>query len=92
MIFVDDVAAAFEAAVIKPFEGAHAFTLCGEQADVPEIVAGIRQQAPGAAIDWAGPALPMAEAITPGDTEPVLGALPRTSLAEGLARTIAHYR
>ncbi len=92
MIFVDDVAAAFEAAVIRPFEGAHAFSMLGQVADVPEVVAQIRSHIPDADISWEGPPIPMHPFLKPGPMEEVLGPLPRTDLASGIARTIAHYR
>ncbi|MGH1361897.1 MAG: NAD-dependent epimerase/dehydratase family protein [Burkholderiaceae bacterium] len=92
MIFVDDVAAAFEAAVIRPFDGAHAFSLAGELTDMPDLIAAIRKHIPDAAIDCTGPRIPMTSEMIASDTDAVLGKLPHTSLDEGLARTIAHYR
>jgi UDP-glucose 4-epimerase len=92
LIHVDDVAAAFEAAVIRDFEGAHAFSLVGEIADVDTVIETIRGHVPGARIDATGEPIPMAVVLKPGDTQPVLGDLPRTPLADGIARTIAHYR
>ena len=92
MIFVDDVAAAFEAAVIKSYRGAHAFSLSGELVDMPELIAGIRQHIPDAVIDSIGPQIPMTAEMTASDTREVLGSLPHTTLADGLARTIDHYR
>lgn len=92
LIHVDDVAAAFEAAVLRDLEGAHAFSLVGEVADVGRVVAAIRREVPDARIDAEGEPIPMAAVLKPGDTGPVLGDLPRTGLDEGIARTIAHYR
>ncbi|MDF1790940.1 MAG: NAD(P)-dependent oxidoreductase [Thalassobaculaceae bacterium] len=92
MIFVDDVAAVFEAAATRVFDGAHAFSLVGEVADVSAIAAGIRAHVPGAEIDWSGPPLPLHPVIAPSPIEVVLGALPHTTLADGLAQTIAFHR
>ncbi len=93
MIFVDDVAAVVEAAATRPVDGAHAFSLVGQVADVDEIAAGIRTLVPDAAIDWSGPPLPLHPVIAPSPTiGSVLGPLPRTSLADGLTRTVAFYR
>jgi len=92
MIFVDDVAAAFAAAVLQPFEGAHAFSLVGEGVDVADIAAAISACVAGAEIDWDGPPVPVHPMITPGAVEDLLGPLPHTSLADGLEQTVAHYR
>lgn len=92
MIYVDDVAAVFEAAATRSFDGAHAFSLVGEVADVTEITAGIKGLVPGAKIDWAGPPLPLHPVIAPSRIAAVLGTLPHTSLAEGLAKTVAFYQ
>ncbi len=92
MIFVDDVAAAFEAAVIKSYTGAHVFSLAGELVDMPDLIAGIQKQIPDAIIDYNGPRIPMTSEMIASDTREILGSLPHTSLQDGLARTIAHYR
>lgn len=92
MIFVDDVAAAFEAAATQDFTGAHALTLTGERADVEAIAATIRALVPGAEIDWDGPEIPITPDLVRGPVEDLLGPLPRTGLAEGLEKTVAHYR
>lgn len=92
MIYVDDVAAVFEAAATRPFEGAHAFSLVGEVADVGAIADGIRSHVPGAQIDWSGPPLPLHPIIAPSPIETVLGDLPHTPLADGLAGTVTFYR
>lgn len=92
MIYVDDVAAVFEVAATRPFEGAHAFSLVGEVADVSTIASGIRALVPEAAIDWSGPPLPLHPVIAPSPIGAVLGDLPHTPLADGLAQTVAFYR
>lgn len=92
LIFVDDVAAVCEAAILKPFEGAHAITLSGEMVDVSAIADAIRDQVPGAKIDWNGPLLPIPAKMERTPTEDLLGPLPHTSLKDGVAQTIAHYR
>jgi UDP-glucose 4-epimerase len=92
MIFVDDVAAAFEAALLRSYAGAHVFNLRGEIATIDQIIEMIRRLVPGAALSAAGDPLPVAAEIEAHDTETVLGRLPRTALADGLARTVAFYR
>ncbi|MCR9072511.1 MAG: NAD-dependent epimerase/dehydratase family protein [Alphaproteobacteria bacterium] len=92
MIYVDDVAAVFEAAATRSFEGAHAFSLVGEVADVSEIAAGIRHHVPNAVIDWCGPPLSLHPVIAPSPIGAVLGELPHTPLIDGLGRTVAFYQ
>ena len=92
MIFVDDVAAAFEVAALTPFEGAHVFSLTGEVADVSDIVAGICNVIPDANVGWNGPVLPIHPVIAPCAVEALLGPLPRTSLLDGLRKTIDYYQ
>lgn len=92
MIFVDDVAAAFEAALLRDYAGAHVFNLRGEIATIEAIIETIRGLVPGAALSAAGAPLPVAAEIEAHDTAAVLGPLPRTTLADGIARTVAFYR
>lgn len=92
MIFVDDVAAAFAAAAARPVRGAHVFNLRGEVVSVPRIIAEIEALVPGARISATGAGLPVAAHIAAHDPTPVLGTLPHTSLRDGLARTVQHYR
>ena len=92
MIFVDDVAAAFEAAAVRPFEGAHAFSLVGEMVEVADIVAAIEKVAPDAEISFEGPPIPVHPNIIPGAVEKLLGTLPHTSLTDGIRRTVTHYQ
>ncbi|WP_332684487.1 NAD-dependent epimerase/dehydratase family protein [Bosea sp. (in: a-proteobacteria)] len=92
MIYVDDVAAAFEAALFSDVPGAHAFNLAGKVATIAEIIAEIGRQVPGARISSEGVPMPIAAELAPDDIATVLPDLPQTSLAEGLAATIAYYR
>jgi UDP-glucose 4-epimerase len=91
MIFVDDVAAAFEAALLRPIEGAHVFNLRGEVANVVRIIEEIRRNRPGAMLKSEGEPLPVAAVLEPQDHSAILGDLPRTGLVEGIARTILFY-
>ncbi|PMR67555.1 NAD-dependent epimerase/dehydratase family protein [Halomonas heilongjiangensis] len=91
-IFVGDVAAAFEAAVTRDYSGAHVFNLRGETASVAALIAEIRRQAPEAALEAAGEALPIHAELEASELSPVLGDLPRTTLRDGLSRTLDFYR
>ncbi|ACC75158.1 NAD(P)-dependent oxidoreductase [Paraburkholderia phymatum] len=92
-VFADDVAAAYEAALLRDVEGAHAFTLAGEIASVQTVIDRIGTIVPDARIDAAGAALPIATAF-PRDPalERLLPNLPQTSLEAGLRQTVAFYR
>ncbi|MEM5339373.1 NAD-dependent epimerase/dehydratase family protein [Paraburkholderia azotifigens] len=92
-VFADDVAAAYEAALLRDIEGAHAFTLAGEIASVASVIDRISAIVPDASIDAAGAPLPIATAF-PHDPalDRLLPGLPHTSLDEGLRQTVAFYR
>ena len=91
MIFVDDVAAAFEAALLRPVTGAHVFNLRGEVASVEAIIAEIRKLGP------APGSRPRARPCRSSPRSPPM-TWPRCwvrcrppSLAEGLRRTVGFY-
>ncbi|MBB4000183.1 NAD-dependent epimerase/dehydratase family protein [Aureimonas pseudogalii] len=92
LVFAGDVAAAFAAAATRNLEGAHAVSLGGSVVDVPDIVAAIEAEVPGAVIGFEGPAVPMASNIAGAGDATILGLAPRTTLRDGIARTVAHYR
>jgi nucleoside-diphosphate-sugar epimerase len=92
LIFVDDVAAAFEAALTRPVEGAHAFTLLGEVAHVDTVISEIARLCPDAMLTAEGPPVPIKAHLAATDTQPVLGTLPLTPLTDGLKRTIEFYQ
>jgi UDP-glucose 4-epimerase len=92
LVYADDVAAAFEAAMLREPDGAHVFNLEGEVAGTRDVAAEIIRQVPGARVDVSGPPLPMPTHMLKDDLDIVLPGLPKTSLADGLARTIAFYR
>jgi UDP-glucose 4-epimerase len=92
MLFVDDVAAAFEAAMRRPIKGAYAFNLVGEVATVEQVMEGIRRHVPQAALAESGPMLPTMSPERDFNLASVLGNLPHTTLSDGLARAIDFYR
>jgi nucleoside-diphosphate-sugar epimerase len=91
-LHVDDIAAAFEAAALTKLSGARVLNVRGEVASVDRLIAQIHGVVPGAALSAAGPRLPVAAHIAAGELDAMLPGLPRTSLAAGVAATIAHYR
>lgn len=92
LVHVDDVAAAYEAAVLHAPDGAHVFNLNGVSASTSEVVEEIRRIAPGARISASGPRLLMPERLADDDLDRVLPGLPKTDLRDGLAQTIRWYR
>ncbi|RAR61177.1 nucleoside-diphosphate-sugar epimerase [Paraburkholderia unamae] len=93
LVFADDVAAAYEAALLRDFEGAHAFTLAGEMTPVATLIERIEAIAPGARIDASSPPLPIATAFLHDPAlARLLPGLPQTSLENGLRETVAFYR
>src|SRR5690606_22247437 len=90
--FVAHVAAAPAPAAPRAYPGAHAFSLGGACEDVSDVSRAIRSEIPGAKIDFAGEAVPMAPHIAATDNERLLGAIPVTPLGDGIAQTVAHYR
>jgi len=91
-VFAQDAAAAFVAAATQPRTGAQAFSLVGQMADVTEVAQEIMAQAPGVRIAVDGPPVPMSAAITDTAFGALLPSTPLTSLHDGIARTLAHYR
>jgi nucleoside-diphosphate-sugar epimerase len=89
LVHVDDVVHAFAAALLPRRAGAFVFDLPGVVVAMEEVAAEIARQVPGARIGVKGPPLPIAPDITPPDFDDVLGPLPTTTLAAGIAATLA---
>jgi len=92
LVFVDDVVAAFEAALRREPDGAHVFNLPGEVASNDDVVAAVHAVVPGAKISVDGPVLPFAEDIGEGELRRVFSDMPATSLRDGIRRTVELYR
>ncbi|WP_399697525.1 NAD-dependent epimerase/dehydratase family protein [Xenophilus sp.] len=93
LVYVDDAAGAFEHALLDaPARGAEVFNLAGTVHTVDEVIAEIRRQVPDARIDASGPPLGIAAGIGEDGLDAWFPNRPRTSLAEGIAATLAHYR
>ena len=91
LVFVGDVVAAYEAALLREPDGAHVFNLPGQVASNADVVEAIRAVKPDARISIEGPALPFKADIGEGDLRTVFPALPSTSLRDGIHRTIELY-
>lgn len=92
MIYVEDVADAYRAALMRDPVSAEVHNLVGEIATTEEVVAAICGIVPDARITVGGPNLPFTPDIPDGDVFQKFPMLRKTSLQNGIARTIAHYR
>lgn len=92
LVFVDDVAAAYEIAAHRAPDGAHVVNMVGMVATNDDVVAEIRRVVPDARITVSGPVPQFAPNVDPGDVARILPGVPATSLRDGIAQTIAFYR
>jgi nucleoside-diphosphate-sugar epimerase len=92
MVYVDDVAAAYEAASRTELAGAHTMNLTGQVATMDEVAADIRRIVPGADIRVDGPALPSGAGAANEWGNGVLPLGRERTLDEGLAETVEFYQ
>lgn len=91
MVYVDDVAAAYCAAVQADLNGAYTMNLPGQVASMDDVASLIREQVPTADIRVAGSPLPSAYGVANDWSNGVLQLPPETSLRDGIRQTIAFY-
>jgi UDP-glucose 4-epimerase len=92
LVFVDDVAAAYEAALLRAPDGAHVFNNAGETVSNEDVVAAIKLVVPDAQITVSGPPLSIIPTIDRSNIDEVLPGLPTTRLADGIRQTVEFYR
>jgi nucleoside-diphosphate-sugar epimerase len=94
MQYADDVARTFIRAARAPFEGAAVFNLRGSVVTMAEVVAVIEAVEPSSRgqISFEDRPLPFPEEADESAIVAALGPLPHTSLAEGIAATMATFR
>ena len=92
MVYVDDVAAAYEAAVKSTFTGAHTLNLTGHIATMQEVVAAIHLVVPNANVRCEGPPLPSAADSVNEYNNGLLPLGAERSLLEGVRETIHYYQ
>lgn len=92
--FAPDVGRAFALAARAATEGACVANFPGEAASMAEVVAAIEAAAPAVSgkVTWVDEPLPFPQRLEATLLERLLGPLPRTPLAEGVRRTIEHFR
>lgn len=91
--FVPDVGRAFALAARAAVDGARVANFPGEPSTMEQVVSAIQAAAPAAAgrITFADERLPFPESLEASLLEELIGPLPRTTLADGVRRTIEHY-
>jgi len=92
--YADDAAKAFIAAARAPFEGMDVFNLVGAAVHLREVVAAIEAAAPEmiGKITFEDKPLPFPEEMDGAPLARVIGQLPITPLAEGVAWTVKRFR
>ena len=90
--YAPDVARAFVLAASAAGKGAAVYNVPGESVTVEEVVAAIRRVVPEAEITCEGGSLPFPPALEAVGFERNVGPFPRTTLDEGVAATIEHFR
>src|SRR5215831_2546254 len=93
LIYTEDVARALLAAAGARLDGARVYNLHGASATVAEIVRAIQTARPSAtgSITSTGAALPFPAALDDAGYQRDLGPAPRTSLVDGVARTLDEF-
>jgi UDP-glucuronate 4-epimerase len=90
--YVPDVARAVVQAAHARSETAAVHNVPGVLADMAVVVACIEAEVPGAEITWGGDPLPFPPELEAVGYDREVGPFPRTSLADGVAATVAHFR
>lgn len=92
LVYVEDVAATYAEVLTHPAAGAHVFNVPGEPTAVDAIIAEIRRHAPEIRLSATGAPQPFTADVPADALHARYPGIPKTSLREGVARTIAHYR
>jgi nucleoside-diphosphate-sugar epimerase len=92
--FAPDVGRGFALASRAAVDGARVANFPGEPSTMEEVVAAIEAAAPEAAgkITWTDERLPFPDSLESHLLERLVGPLPRTTLADGVHRTVDHFR
>ena len=92
--YAPDVGRAFALAARVASDGAHVANFPGDPSTMEEVVTAIEEAAPDVAgrVTWTEGQLPFPESLQGNLLEHLIGPVPRTPLAEGVRRTIEHFR
>jgi len=90
----DDVAKTLIQMARTPFQGAEAFNIAGQIVHMREIVAAIEAAEPSAKgqITFEDSTLPFPKGQEEDELQVLLGTVPNTPLADGVAGTIEHFK
>ncbi|AVW89658.1 NAD-dependent epimerase/dehydratase family protein [Celeribacter baekdonensis] len=91
-VHVSDVARAFVAGLFDAWEGAQVYDLHGVSATVDGFISALRRAVPDAAVSGTGPRLKTPVLLQGGGHSDWFDALRVTSLEEGIAETLSHWR
>lgn len=91
-VYVEDVANSLVAAVESDFTGAHTSNLSGEEASVVDFVDKLKQQVPQNKISINGAPFQIASSLTNENNIGFLENLPITTVSQGIAQTLDHYK
>jgi UDP-glucose 4-epimerase len=91
-VYVTDVEAAFAEAAVAPFESARVYNITGEAATAEAFALAVENAAQGVIVAAAGPHLPIAPGMDGTSLRRDFPTVPLTTVADGVARTIAFYR
>jgi len=92
--YVEDVAETFVRCLLSGVDGAHVFNLAGDVSRIEDFIGMIEKLDPGAAklISCAGPQVPVAFRMDASQLHAHVKNIPKTSLEDGITRTLALYR
>lgn len=90
-VHADDVAENMVVALLSELEGATAYNLCGETADVQDFVSQLRARFPQADVSVTGEPLRIPANLANSEMPEPLASIPITNVAEGIESCIAHY-
>jgi nucleoside-diphosphate-sugar epimerase len=91
-IYVEDVAASFIAAMKRRPQGAKVYNILADRCAASAFAAEVQRQTPSVKISAAGPNLPIAADIEEGALRNDYPEVPRTTIREGIAKTIAFHK
>lgn len=91
-VHVSDVARAFVAGLFDAWEGAQIYDLHGVSATVDDFISALKRAVPDATVSGEGPRLKTPVLLQGGGHSDWFDALPVTSLEEGVAATLTHWR
>jgi nucleoside-diphosphate-sugar epimerase len=91
LVYVDDVAAAYEYAVLTPPKGAHVFNVSGSPISTDTVIQEIKKHYPAVSLKTSGSTLPFTAHISDLELYKTFPSLTRTDLDVGIRETLDHY-